>query len=85
MMRATRTIRFDGTPEEVLEFVFDDAVAAQDEALEPIRETRGRVGDSYAWTVKLPGTRHRGVTIITDYVPDQRLARDFGVVEGTAE
>lgn len=86
MMRATRTIRFEGTPDEVLEFVFDDAITMEGEALEPVHESRERVGDSYAWTVNLLGTRHSGVTIITDYVPGQRLAfRNFGIVQGTAE
>ena len=86
MMKATRTMYFDASPDEVLEFLFDDAIVSPGTTMASVYEAPDTVGSAYEWTFRVLGTTHRGVTIITDYVPGERLEfRNFGAFEGTAE
>lgn len=53
--------------------------------MKPVHESPDVVGSSYEWTFKMLGIPHKGVSVCTEYVPDERIAfRDLGAMEGTS-
>lgn len=83
-MRATKTMHVDATPEQVFSFLTDTTATPKGMTMEAVHETPDVVGTSYAWTFKMLGLRRKGVTVVTDYVPNERAVfQNFGAMEGT--
>lgn len=83
-MRATKTVHVDAKPEDVFSFMFDSTVTPKGMTMEVVHETPDVVGTSYEWTFKMLGLPRKGVTVITDYVPNKRAVfQNFGAMEGT--
>jgi hypothetical protein len=75
----------DVEPERVTSFLFDSSVNPPGMTTEAVYETPAVVGNSYEWTFKMLGIPRKGVTVITEYVPGERVAsRSFGAWEGTS-
>lgn len=86
MLRTVKRMHIDAKPDEVLDFLVDASREAPGTSTEPVHESPDRVGDSFEWTFKMLGMRFSGITVITEYVPGERLTvRDFGAMEGTAK
>ena len=84
-MRATKTMHADVEPERVTSFLVDPSVNAPGMSMEVVHESPDVVGNSYEWTSKMLGIPRKGVTVITEYVPGERVAsRSFGAMEGTS-
>ena len=84
-MRATRTMHADVEPERVTSFLVDPSVNAPGMTTEAVYESPAVVGNSYEWSFKMLGIPRKGVTVVTEYVPGERVAsRSFGALEGTA-
>lgn len=83
MTRTTRTIHFAAEPEEVFRYIVDrDVFNPPGTTVEAVHETPAVVGNVYTWTSRMFGMRLKGVTVYTEYVPDQRLSlRNFGGLE----
>lgn len=83
-MRATKVIHVDATPKQVFSFLVNSTATPSGMTMEAVHESPDVVGNSYAWTFKMLGLPRKGVTVVTDYVPDERITfRNFGAMEGT--
>ena len=83
-MRATKSMHVDATPEQVFSFMLDSTATPSGMTMEPVYESPDVVGTSYEWTFKMMGMPRKGVTVVTDYVPEKRITfRNFGAMEGT--
>ena len=83
-MRATRTIHIDATPEQVMSFLVNSTATPAGMTMEAVYESPDVVGNSYEWTFKMLGLPRKGVTVITEYVPGERIVfRNFGAMEST--
>ena len=83
-MRATKSMHVDATPEQVFSFLLDSTFTPPGMAMEVVYESQDVLGNSYEWTFKMLGVPRKGVTVVTDYVPDERVVfRNFGAMEGT--
>ncbi len=83
-MRATRVMHVDAKPEQVFSFFLDWTATPPGMAMEVVHESPDVVGNSYEWTFKMLGMPRKGVTVIIDYVPGERIVfRNFGAMEGT--
>jgi len=75
----------DVEPERVTSFLVDSSANPPGMTTEAVYETPAVVGNSYEWTFKMLGIPRKGVTVVTEYVPGERVAsRSFGAMEGTA-
>lgn len=84
MMRMTKTMHVDAEPEEVMSVLFDASVNPPGMSMAPVYEPAGIEGSVYEWSFKIAGVPQKGIQIITEYVPGERLAfRDFGAMEST--
>ena len=85
VLRATKTMHIDVEPERVLSFLVESTVTMPDVTTEPVYESPAIAGNSYEWSFKMLGMPRKGVTVLTDYVPGERLAfRNFGAFEGNS-
>lgn len=85
-MRATKSIHIDATPEQVFSFLMDSTVTPKGMTMDVVHETPDVVGTSYEWSFRMFGLLRKGVTVITDYVPNKRAVfQNFGAMEGTQE
>ena len=83
-MRATKVTHVDAKPEEVFSFFLDWSATPPGLTMEVVHESSEVVGNSYEWTFKILGMPRKGVTVITDYVPGERVVfQNFGAIEGT--
>ena len=83
-MKATKTVHIDAKPEQVFSFFRDSTATPEGMAMEVVHESPDVVGTSYQWTFKMLGMPRKGVSVITDYVPGERMVfRNFGAMEGT--
>lgn len=83
-MRATRTMHVEAKPEQVFSFILDSTVTPKGMTMEVVHESPDVVGNSYEWTFKMFGLPGKGVTVITDYVPGEKIVfQNFGTMEGT--
>ena len=83
-MRATKTMHIDATPEQVFSFMLDSTATPRGMTMEAVHESPDVLGNSYEWTFKMLGMPRKGVTVVTDYVPGERVVfRNFGAMEGT--
>jgi hypothetical protein len=63
----------------------DQSVNPPGMTMEAVYESPAVVGNSYEWTFKMLGLPRKGVTVVTEYVPGERVAsRSFGAWEGTS-
>ena len=84
-MRATKTMHADVKPEQVTSFLVDQSVNPPGMTTKAVYESPAVVGNSYEWTFKMLGLPRKGVTVITEYVPGERVvSRSFGAWEGTS-
>ena len=86
MMRATKTMHVEVKPDRVLSFLIDSSVHPPGMTVEAVYESPAVLGNSYEWNAKMFGMRRKGVMVVTDYVPGERLAfRNFsGAFEGSS-
>jgi len=83
-MRATKTMHADVEPERVTSFLVDSSANPPGMTTEAVYESPDVVGNSYEWSYKMLGLPRKGVTVVTEYVPGERIAsRSFGAMEGT--
>lgn len=83
-MRAIETMHADVEPEQVTSFLVDPSVNPPGMTMEVVYESPAVVGNSYEWSFKMLGLPRKGVTVVTEYVPGERVAsRSFGAMEGT--
>jgi carbon monoxide dehydrogenase subunit G len=74
----------DATPEQVFSFLIESMATPSGMTMEVVHESPDVVGNSYEWTFKMLGIPRKGVTVVTDYAPDERITfRNFGAMEGT--
>ncbi len=84
MMRMTTAMHVDAEPEEVVSFMLDSSVNPPGMTMAPVYETPGIEGSVYEWSFKLFGVPQKGIMIITEYVPGERLSdRNLGAMEST--
>jgi hypothetical protein len=77
-------MHIDATPEQVLSFMLETTATPPGMTMEAIHESPDVVGNSYQWTFKMLGIQRKGITVVTDYVPGERMVfRNFGAMEGT--
>jgi hypothetical protein len=77
-------MHIDATPEQVISAMLDPTATPRGMTMEVVHESPDVVGTSYEWTFKMLGIPRKGVTVITDYVPGERVVlRNFGALEGT--
>lgn len=85
MMRMSKTLHTTAAPDEVVSVMLDNTVNPPDMTMAPVYEAEGPEGTVYEWAFTALGTTHRGVMVITEYVPGERLTfRNFGAMESTA-
>jgi hypothetical protein len=84
MLRTTKTFDIAAEPGDVFRYLIDAEVSPPgvEMRMEPVHETPEGVGNVYRWTWKMLGLRFTGITVYTEYVPDQRMSwKDFGLIE----
>ncbi len=85
MMRMKKTLHVDAEPEEVVSVMLDFSVNPPGMTGAPVYETPDIEGSVYEWTFKFVGVPQKGVMIVTEYVPNERVSfRNFGAMESTS-
>jgi carbon monoxide dehydrogenase subunit G len=85
MMKMTKTMHVDAEPEEVMSMLLDSSVNPPGMTMAPVYEGPTREGGVYEWSFKLAGTTQKGLMIITEYVPGERMSsRNLGAIESTS-
>lgn len=85
MMKMTRTMHVDAEPEEVMSAVLDSSVNPPGMTMDPVYETAGTEGSVYEWSFRIVGLPQKGITILTEYVPGERMSfRNLGALESTS-
>jgi carbon monoxide dehydrogenase subunit G len=84
MMRMTKTMHVDAEPEEVMSVLLDASVNPPGMSTAPVYQPAGVEGSVYEWSFRIVGVPQKGIQIITEYVPGERLSfRNFGAMEST--
>lgn len=85
MMRMTRVEHANATPEEVMDVILDFDLTPPGMTMAPIYETPEMAGSLYEWTFKFMGIPQKGLTLISEYVPGEKVSfRNFGAMESTS-
>ena len=85
MMKMKKTLHVDAKPEEVQSIVLDSSVNPPGMTMAPVYETPDRAGTVFEWSFKVAGVPQKGITVLTEYVPGERLSfRNLGALESTS-
>jgi carbon monoxide dehydrogenase subunit G len=84
MMKMTKVMHVDAEPEEVMSVMLDASVNPPGMTSTLVYETTRIEGNVYEWSFKLFGVPQKGIHIVTEYVPGERVSfRNFGAMEST--
>jgi len=84
MMKMTKAMHVGAEPEEVMSTLLDSSVNPPGMKVAPVYEPPGIEGSVYEWSFRIVGVPQKGIQIITEYLPGERLSfRNFGAMEST--
>ena len=84
MMKMTEVVHVDAEPEEVMSVLLDSTLNPPGMKVARVYEAPGIEGSVYEWSFRMIGGPQKGIQIITEYVPGERLSfRNLGAMEST--
>lgn len=84
MMKLTKAFYVDAEPDEVMSAMLDVSVNPRGMKTETVYESPEIEGNVYRWSFRLAGVPQRGLHVVTEYIPGERMSfRNFGAMEST--